>query len=40
MAWNEEGMREVGNSMSVMPLGEGSQEIAISIGVNGVIRVQ
>ena len=40
MPWNEEGMREVGNSMSVMPTGEGLQVIAISVAVNRVVRIQ
>ena len=30
-------MREVGNSMSVMPIGQGSREVAISLAVNRVI---
>ena len=36
MAWNEKGIREVGNSMSVMPKGEGSQEIDIFIAANRI----
>ena len=35
--WPEEGMREGGNSMSVMPTGQGSKEIAISFAVDRVI---
>ena len=35
--WNEKGMREAGNSMSVMPTGQGSKEVAISLAVNRVI---
>ena len=29
----KKGMREVGNSMSVMPTGQGSKEVAISLAV-------
>ena len=35
--WKEKSMREVGNSMSVMPTGQGSKEIAISLAVDRVI---
>ena len=31
---DEKGMREVGNSMSVMPTGQGSKEVAISITID------
>ena len=37
MALNAEGMREVSNSISVMPTGQGSEEIAISLAVDRVI---
>ena len=40
MAWNEEGMREVGNSMSVMPTGQGSKEIVISLAIDRVVCIQ
>ena len=35
--WNEKGMREVGNSKSVMPTGLGSKEIAISFTIDRVV---
>ena len=37
VAWNEKGMREVGNSMSVMPTGQGSKEVAISFTIDRVV---
>ena len=33
----KKGMREVGNSMSVMPTGQGSKEIAISLAIDRVV---
>ena len=40
MAWNEEGLREVGNSMSVMSTGQGSKEIAAeSSEFNEVVQI-
>ena len=38
MAWDEEGVQEVGNSISVMPTSEGSQEIESS-EFNEVVRI-
>ena len=37
VAWDEKGMREMGNSMSVMPTGQGSKEVAISFTIDRVV---
>ena len=37
MTWNEKGMQEMGNRMSVMPTGQGYKEVAISFTIDRVV---